>query len=254
MEWWSNGVRNAECGVMEWLYSLVKVEVSVAQKWFGRITWIPDCDGRKKGHLGHYKKSFFRPLEKHCFFAVFENRSKTPVSINKYRRLVKLRIFRFCSKTGQKQAQKKYRVKPTVGYRFGNSSDRMEASMKTEDRRLRNRGWREREKRLRRLVRLAPGAVAWDRRGKAPSPRHQMSGAQSMTAWAVLKRGRGSKRFGGGCSLNSTSFHLIPLGSALFTIKIFFRGAKGQSVGVGGKGPKKGQTPLNSLKLARTCY
>ncbi len=38
---------------------------------------------------------------------------------------------------GSKTASKKYRVKPTVDYRFGNSPDTMEASMKTEDRRLR---------------------------------------------------------------------------------------------------------------------
>jgi len=37
--------------------------------------------------------------------------------------------FRFSSKRGQKGAQNKYRVKPTVGNRFGNFSDTMEAML-----------------------------------------------------------------------------------------------------------------------------
>ena len=62
------------CGVGHRLYLLVKVEVYVVQKWFGWANRIPDCDGRKKACLGHYKKRIFRPLEKRCFFADFENR------------------------------------------------------------------------------------------------------------------------------------------------------------------------------------
>ena len=117
------GTRNAELGKS--LCLLVKVEVLRGAKMVWPGPRIPDCDGRKKGHLGHYKKSFFRPLKKCCFFALFEIVQKRAFQINEYRPVVKFRIFRFCSKTGQKQAQKKYRVKPTVGYRFGNVSDRM---------------------------------------------------------------------------------------------------------------------------------
>jgi hypothetical protein len=64
------GTQNARCGVMEWLYSLIKVDVSVAQKWFGWIALSSDCDGRKRGHLGHYKKVFFDP-EKNMHFLHF---------------------------------------------------------------------------------------------------------------------------------------------------------------------------------------
>ena len=77
------GVRNAECGVGEWLYSLVNIGVSVASKWFERIDLSSDCDGRKKGCLGHYKKSIFRPRQKHAFFALFQNRPQTSIAINK---------------------------------------------------------------------------------------------------------------------------------------------------------------------------
>ncbi len=56
---------------MEWLCLLVKGEVSVAQKWFGWIARIPNCDGRKKACLGHYKKSFFGSAKKPLFFCSF---------------------------------------------------------------------------------------------------------------------------------------------------------------------------------------
>jgi hypothetical protein len=39
--------------------------------------------------------------------------------------------------------------------------------------------------------------------GKAPSPRHRMSGAQSMTMRAILKPGRDLARVGGNCSLRA---------------------------------------------------
>ncbi len=79
------GTRNAGCGVREWPYSLVNIAVSVVQKWFGRGTRISEYDGRKRGHLGHYKKTFFTRLEKDGFLAVFENCPETHIAINNYR-------------------------------------------------------------------------------------------------------------------------------------------------------------------------
>jgi hypothetical protein len=85
---------------------LVKVEVSVAQKWFGQATRIPDWDGRKKACLGHYKKRILRHLEKDGFFALFEMSHKTVVPINKDRGFIKTDLFVLCQngpKTGSKK-------------------------------------------------------------------------------------------------------------------------------------------------------
>jgi hypothetical protein len=125
-------------------------------------------------------------------------------------------IFHFWSKMGQKQAQNKYRVKPTVGYRFGKLSDRMEASMRTEDRRLRMedgvaaipavRGAKPggkmpalydrrdaRRYECAAMCRLMPDIAGRERWGKAPS--RGTLPAQSMTGWAGLKDGRGLARW-----------------------------------------------------------
>ena len=45
------------------------------------------------GWFGHYKKRIFRPLQKHGFFAVFEKRLKTLVSLNEYGPLVNSAFF-----------------------------------------------------------------------------------------------------------------------------------------------------------------
>jgi hypothetical protein len=82
------------------------VEVFAAQKWVGRGTWIPDCDGRKRGHLGHYKKRIFHPLEKHGFFALFEKRLNTLVAINKDRHSIYFTFFIFVPKRGENRVKK----------------------------------------------------------------------------------------------------------------------------------------------------
>ena len=73
----------------------------------------PDLPGRrpafrcrKRGHLGHYKKSIFHPLKKCCFFAVFENRVKMLVLINEYWRLVNSVFFGF----GRKKVKKGVKI------------------------------------------------------------------------------------------------------------------------------------------------
>jgi hypothetical protein len=77
------------------------VEVCVAQKWFDWITRTPDFDGRKKAYLGHYKKSFFRPLKKCGSLAVFHNCPTSRVSVNEYGPVENSAVFDF----GPKQVQ-----------------------------------------------------------------------------------------------------------------------------------------------------
>jgi hypothetical protein len=91
---------------MEWLYSLVKVEVSVAPKWFGRVIRISECDGRKRGHLGHYKKSIFRPREKCCFFAAFAIRLRTLVLLHEYGPIASSAFFVLVPKQAKKHFKK----------------------------------------------------------------------------------------------------------------------------------------------------
>ncbi len=87
--------------------------------------------------------------------------------------------------------------------------------------------------------RMVLDGFGWGRRGKAPSPRHPMSGTQSSTVWAILNYGWGFARcdhglrrelrkcsgaplFAGGCLIIPTSCHRLPLGTALFTKNIFW--------------------------------
>jgi len=83
----------------------------------------------------------------------------------------------------------------------------MKLKSKNEKLKMGTMGWIERRAR-----RLTLGGVVWARRGKAPSPRHlprlpksgSMSGAQSMTSWALSKRGFDSARVAGNRSLKYT--------------------------------------------------
>ena len=77
---------------------MVKVEV-----W--RLERGPDLPGRraagrcrKRADLDHYKKTFFRPSKNHGFFALFENRQKTLVSVNEDGPSVKVAFFVFLPK------------------------------------------------------------------------------------------------------------------------------------------------------------
>jgi len=99
-------VPNAECGVREWLYSLVKVEVLAFKILVVTPGRRPALHGRKKACLGHYKKRIFRPLEKSCFFAEFENEVKTLVWINEDRGLVKFIFFVFLPKRVKNRLKK----------------------------------------------------------------------------------------------------------------------------------------------------
>jgi hypothetical protein len=71
----------------------------------------------------------------------------------------------------------------------------MEASMKTEDRRLRIEDGGNKEKAPPLGAALCRVLLTWTRRGKAPSRR--TFPAQSMTGWAILERGRDLARLGG---------------------------------------------------------
>jgi hypothetical protein len=64
-----------ECGmgVEKSLYLLVRVEVWGVGNGAHGVTRPIRKDGRKKGHLGHYKKTFFQPREKDAFLTLFEN-------------------------------------------------------------------------------------------------------------------------------------------------------------------------------------
>jgi len=53
---------------------------------------------QKKRALGSLQKKYFSALEKDGFFALFENRQKTPVSINKDGRLMKMAFLVFVPK------------------------------------------------------------------------------------------------------------------------------------------------------------
>jgi len=61
---------------------------------------------RKKGQLGHYKKRIFRPLLKCGIFALFENRQKTPASVNKDGHLVKAAFWVFVPKRVKNRVKK----------------------------------------------------------------------------------------------------------------------------------------------------
>ena len=79
-------MRSAECGVAEsgngcihWL----KWRFSARKNGLRRVTRIPDCDGRKKAYLGHYKKSFFDPSKNAGFLHFLKIAKKHPFrSIN----------------------------------------------------------------------------------------------------------------------------------------------------------------------------
>ena len=147
----------------------------------------------------------------------------------------------FLVENGSKTPLKKYRVKPTVGYRaiwFGIGFSILQGSsptvgyrfqlplwhyggsMKAEDRRLKIEDGGKRENAPLLCAASCRELLAWDCRRKAPS--RQTLPAQSMTIWSILNRGPGSARLGGNCSLIPTRCHRLPLGTAVFIIKIFF--------------------------------
>jgi hypothetical protein len=148
--------------------------------------------------------------------------------------------------------------------------------MKTEDRRLSIEDGGNREEAPPFCAALCQAPLAKDRWGK---PRHPMSGrtlpAQSMTIWSILERGRDSVRGDlglrrelreglsgwarksavqpaepgrlGNCSLISSCFHLFPLASAVWIIKIFLQNADACPGGIQAAGT---ETRVNYLKLA----
>jgi hypothetical protein len=184
---------------------LVKVELCAVRKSFGRITRISNRDCRKKACLSHYKKSIFRPLEKDAFFALSEKRQGTPVSINKDGRLIKTNVLVFIPNQVKNPFKKNIVSNLPWITDLKVSSDRMEASMKTDDRRLRTptgavRGGVEDggngEKAPSLCAALCRVLLAWDRRGKAESRRTLPP--QSMTIWAILKYGTDSARLARG--------------------------------------------------------
>ncbi len=123
------GTRNAEWGVGKSLCLLVKVEVCAVRESIDRVTRISDCDGRKKGHLGHYKKSIFGPLEKDAFFALFKKRQGTPVSINKYGPFINTNVLLFVPKRVKNGVKKNIVSNLPWITDLKVSSDRMEAQM-----------------------------------------------------------------------------------------------------------------------------
>jgi hypothetical protein len=56
--------------------------------------------------LGHYKKTFFRPLQKIAFFALFEKRQKSIVATNKYKPFMKSYLFVFRPKQAKNTLKK----------------------------------------------------------------------------------------------------------------------------------------------------
>jgi len=93
---------NLSAELRKWLCLLVKSEVWGLER-------RPDLPGRrlafrcrKKAYLGHYKKRIFHRRKKDGFFADFEKRVKSLVSLNECRRLVNSYFFVFCPKRVKK--------------------------------------------------------------------------------------------------------------------------------------------------------
>jgi len=93
--------------------------------------------------------------------------------------------------------------------------------------------------------RLGLGGVGRGRRGKALS--RQTLPTQSMTVWSNLIRGLDSARFGGNRSLIPTYCHRLPLGTALFIIKIISGAPTSAARGFGPESHRK------CLKVAKVA-
>ena len=98
-------MRNAECGVRECLYSLVRVEVSRNAKMFWQ--GHPDSGLRlqKKGPFRSLQKRFFSTPPKNRFFCIFDN-LQTLVLINEYGCLVKAAFFDIAPKRVKNRVKK----------------------------------------------------------------------------------------------------------------------------------------------------
>ena len=158
------------------------------------MVWLDHSDSglrlQKKRALGSLQKNFFQPLNKCCFLAGFEKRQKTPVSINKDRCLVKPAFFIFVPKQVKNRLKKNIVSNLPWITDFNFRGGRMEASMKTEDRRLRIEDGGNGEKALALGAALCRVLLAWDRRGKAQSPQHRISGPQSKLETLGTRLGR----------------------------------------------------------------
>jgi len=73
---------------------------------------------RKRGVFGHYKKRIFHDIKNDRFFALLKIVSKRVFQAMNTG-WWQVPHFSFLVKNGSKTGSKKYRVKPTVGYRFG---------------------------------------------------------------------------------------------------------------------------------------